>query len=528
MKRFISFFMVLTLLVLCAVSFSACGEGEVADDESSADGSVASEETQVVATDAVLPDVKGKTEAEAKAELETAGFEVLTAYCYSDVAKDTVVAQSKVVGEAYDLGTQIVIQVSNGLTAQESALVEMRDPLVDSREVLAVGANADYEPLNYENMKGIWISQLDLIPVYKDVDTGIQRDEAEFTALIKQIYKNVADAGFNTVIVQLHPDCDSMYPSENFPWSDYLFSGYGNTSIYDLLPILIDEAHALDLSFQAWINPMRACLETEMEFVNVRYPIKQWYLDEEKKSTYLFTDNKRLYLNPAYEEVRNYVVSVAQEICRYYDVDGIHMDDYFYPSNNPNYDKAAFEAQGEHRLLKNFRINNVNTLVKQLYDAVKAENPKMLFGISPAGEIDNNLNNLSADVKTWCQKEGYIDYICPQIYFGWQHGSVPFDKLSERWFEMKTCDSVQMILGTTLHKVGKSDTWAGAGKEEWVENSDVLKKSFEYINSNLDKVDGFAIFSYQYIWDAITGERVDYTKAEVDGFMPVMQGLKWE
>ena len=204
------------------------------------------------------------------------------------------------------------------------------------------------------------------------------------------------------------------------------------------------------------------------------------------------------------------------------------MDDYFYPSADTSYDKEAFDAQTEFGSLIDFRKNNVNLLVKQIYDAVKAENKDMLFGISPAGNISNNMNTLGADVKTWCSTPGYVDYICPQIYFGFNHSTVPFDRLSQQWIAMNTEESVDMVLGLSLHKVGANDQYAGAGATEWVENSDILKRSFEWIGENLDTVDGFCMFSYQYMFDPVTGERVEYTSAEVDGFLPVMQGISWE
>jgi len=495
-------------------------------------------------------DFKGQKVAEALKMLSDAGYtNVKTVSAHKEgVLKDVVIAQSKTALKNYGVNDLIVLQVSNGLTAAESAKTPIEDPLLAEREKLEQGANSDYKPLNYDNMKGMWLSQLDLIPVYYDYENDVQRTEDDFAARIDLIMKNLKDSGFNTVVVQVHPDCDSMYLSEYYPWSDYLNGNsnrdqhqvsltedkatftkraYGNTSMYDLMPIMIDAAHKYQLSFQAWINPMRACAIDEMEFVNDSYPIKQWYNDPEKASTYLFKTTRRIYLNPAYEEVRSYIVSVAAEICRYYDVDGVHMDDYFYPAADPSYDKTAFEAQSEFLTVKDFRKNNVNVLVKAIYDAVKAENKDMLFGISPGGNIDTNMNTLSADVQTWCSTAGYVDYICPQIYFGFEHSTVPFDKLSERWIDMTTEESVKMVLGITMHKIGKNDTYAGAGAFEWEDNSDILKRSFEWVKNNTATVDGICMFSYQYMFDALTGERVDYTKAEVDGYLPVMNSLPW-
>lgn len=536
--------LLIMLLALCmTLSMAACG----GDTDKDAASEEISEESVTVSE---LPDVKGMTVDEALSAVEEAGYtNVKTVLCHKEGStKDTVVAQSKTPGAVYDGNGIIVLQVSNGLTAAESAKTEIIDPLLEAREELEQGANADYKPLNYDNMKAMWLSQLDLIPVYYDEENGLQRTEDDFAAKIDTVMKNLKDSGFNTVVVQVHPDCDSMYLSEYYPWSDYMNGNsnrkadqelkdddaakitattYGNTSLYDLMPIMIDAAHKYELSFQAWINPMRAYAINEIEFVNDSYLIKQWYNDPEKSQTYLFQTTRRVYLNPAYEEVRQYIVNVATEICRYYDVDGVHMDDYFYPDNDPIYDAAAFEAQDDFITLIEFRRNNINTLVKQIYDAVKAENPDMLFGISPGGNINTNMNSLAADVKTWCSTPGYVDYICPQIYFGFEHATVPFDKLSQDWINLNTEESVDMVLGLCMHKIGREDQYAGAGRYEWQENSDILKRSFEWMAERLDTVDGFCIFSYQYMFNPVTGEKVDYTTAEVDGFLPVMQGINW-
>ena len=562
-------FLILLLTASTVLSFAACGTDEktsspksnnkadvsaevsaedVASEVSTED--ITSDESTELPSTVELPDVKGMTETEAVAAVKAAGYtNVQTVPCHKEGSvAGTVVAQSKTPGGVYKGDGMIILQVSNGLSAADSAATQISDPLLAARQELEQGANADYKPINYGNMKAIWLSQLDLIPVYYDYENGTQRTEDDFSAKIDVIMENVKGCGFNTVVVQVHPDCDSMYLSKNYPWSDYLngngnrdanqnlkdddaakvtASTYGNTSLYDLMPIMIDAAHKYGLSFQAWINPMRACAIEEMAYINDAYPIKQWYNDPEKSTTYLFKTSRRIYLNPAYEEVRDYIVSVAVEICRYYDVDGIHMDDYFYPSSDASYDLGAFKAQDEYSALIDFRKNNINMLVKQIYGAVKAENADMLFGISPAGNISNNMNTLAADVKTWCSVAGYVDYICPQIYFGFDHATVPFDKLSQQWIDMNTEESVDMVLGLSLHKIGKKDQYAGVGMDEWMENSDILKRSYEWIADNLNNVDGFCMFSYQYIFDPVTGERVDYTAKEVDGFLPVMQGISW-
>lgn len=536
MKKTLSLILALILLL----GFTSCTDEEVIE---------SSEEI------AVIPDVAGKTAEEAVKAMSDAGYtNVKTVSAHkAGVNKNIVIAQSVSAGVAFDTDALVILSVSNGLSAEESAKTPIADPLLDSREELSVGANADYKPLNYDNVIGIWLSQLDLIPVYYDYEKDVQRTQDDYSARLDKIMSNIKESGFNTVYVQVHPDCDSMYLSKLYPWTDYLNGNsnrdqyqtllsedtsvladrsYGNTSLYDPLPIMIEAAHKYGLSFQAWINPMRAYALDEVAYVNDSYKIKQWYNDAEKKNTYLFQTHTRLYLNPAYEEVRQYIVDVAAELCRYYDVDGIHMDDYFYPDKNASYDKAAFEAQKDNEdgkaTLSDFRKYNVNVLVKALYDAVKSENKDMLFGISPGGNISRNMTELSADVQTWCRLSGFIDYIIPQIYWGFDHKTAAFDSMSEQWINMKTADSVDLIIGIGMHKIGKTDSYAGdTGKTEWIDKNDILKRSFEWVDANIEDIDGTCIFSYQYMFDPLTGERVEYTKTETDGFLPVMQSLQW-
>lgn len=545
MKKIIA----LLLAALMLVGFAACSDGD--EPAQSSDPSATSSEEAVNE----LPSVVGKTAEEAVAAISAAGYtNVKTVYAHKDgVAKDVVIAQSKTADAVYDADALILLQISNGLSAEDSAKTPIEDPLLAGRETLSAGANADYQPLNYDNIKGIWLSQLDLIPAYYDYDNEVQRTEDDYVAKIDKIMSNIKDCGFNTVFVQVHPDCDSMYVSSLYPWSDYLNGNsnrnqnqvllsddakvladrsYGNTSLYDPMPIMIEAAHKYGLSFQAWINPMRGYALDEVAYVNDSYTIKQWYNDEEKSSTYLFQTKTRLYLNPAYEEVRQYIVDVAVEICRYYDVDGIHLDDYFYPDNNTQYDKTAFNAQkdsedGFDNVLA-FRRNNVNLLVKALHDAVKAENKDMLFGISPGGNIQTNMTSLCADVETWCSTDGYIDYIMPQIYWGFDHATAAFDAMCDKWITLTTAESVDVIIGTCMHKIGKEDTYAGEdGKTEWIDKDDILKRSFEWIERNKEYVDGTCVFSYQYLFDVLTGEQVEYTKAQADNYLPVMQALAW-
>ena len=487
-----------------------------------------------------VPDVTGFTEKKAKETLEAYGLTPISVpHTGSASDKGMVLTQSFAPGFEVSAGTTVSISVSNGMAPKDSALVPMTDPLVKNRKTLKEGANSDYVPVNYDNVKAIWLSQLDLCQDYADGDdystywagkavyydgkAKHQTYQNEFTDYIKTIMKNIKDSGFNTVMVQVHPDSDSMYPSALYPWSDYMLAGYGSVSGYDLLQIMLDEAHAQGLSFHAWINPMRCMTETEIQKVNISYPIRQWYEDETKKNTDLFKSGSRLYLNPAYEEVRKYIIDVAAEIVRYYDVDAIHMDDYFYPDAKTTYDETAFKSQSEFKTVNQFRIHNIDLMVKGMYEAIKRENPKVLYGISPRGSVEQSKNELGADVEKWVSNDGYVDYIVPQIYFGFLHKTSAFDKMTDMWAKITTSKTVKLIIGIGIYKQNKYDTYAGTdeAKNEWKTYDDIAKREIEYLDGKRN-TNGFCIFSYQYIFNMSSGELNPNNKPESNNFLPVI------
>jgi uncharacterized lipoprotein YddW (UPF0748 family) len=280
---------------------------------------------------------------------------------------------------------------------------------------------------------------------------------------------------------------------------------------------------------------MRAMKDAEIGLVSDRFAIKQWYDDGTKNGTYLVKVGANWYLNPAYAEVRQLILDGAKEILQNYDVDGLHMDDYFYPTTDASFDATAYnayKASGGTKDLANWRREQLNILVKGLFDMTKSVNGDLLFGISPAGNYNTVYNNQYADIYTWCGTAGYLDYICPQVYFGMEHGSFDFVKVATTFQSMIKTDSVKLIIGMSLGKAqaaysGGEDTWAGTGKREWIEHQDVLKRELAY-TKNLDKCVGVAIFCYQYFYDPKTGAEVVATQAERSHFIPLLKTITWQ
>ncbi len=380
------------------------------------------------------------------------------------------------------------------------------DSVLENRGFADTGANKEYKPLNYDVIKACWISQFDFDAVY--YSSRRQRSESSFTSLVETAYDNLISLGFNTVIVQVRPNADSFYPSAYYPWSYYVLGSYGKTAKYDPIEIMVEKAHERGLSFHAWINPMRGMSSSNLSKISKEYIMTSWVGTRK-----LYQYNSINYLNIAYEDVRQLIIDGVSEIVRNYDVDGVHIDDYFYFGETPEYDDdeyAIAKASNSKLTKKQFRYNNLNALVSGIYSAIKRENENVLFGVSPAGNLNSMSATYYADVKTWLSQDGYLDYIMPQIYFGMEHDTWSFSDTYERWAKITTNPNIRFTCGMTFGKAengydGIGDTYAGSGYSEWIDNKDVFKKCFEYAVGRSD-FSGYAVFCYEYMFDPVTGE----------------------
>lgn len=385
---------------------------------------------------------------------------------------------------------------------------------------------SSYAALNHRDMKAIWLSQYDLSPIYLSGD--VQRPEGDFAARMAHVLDNVAASGFNTVFLQLRPNADSMYPSEHYPASAYVTGQLGREMQYDPVAIIVALAHQRNLSIHAWINPLRGMAQEEIALVDSRYAIRRWYDSPQVRKKYLIAVDGKWYLNPAYSDVTDLIVAGAQEALSRYAFDGLHLDDYFYPTTDPSFDALAYNAFGNGKTLADFRRGNINLLVRRLYDLTHASGQGRIFGISPAGNHETVYNSQYADIYTWCAKEGYVDYICPQVYFGLEHGSFDFQKVCKTYSDMIKAEHVDLVVGMTFGKAYTGqDQWAGSGKNEWLEHDDVLKRSLQ-TTQNLPHCRGISVFCYQYLFDPLSGAPIPETAKEWQNFCPVLKDITWE
>ena len=318
--------------------------------------------------------------------------------------------------------------------------------------------------------------------------------------------ENCKNSGFNTLIVQVRPFNDALYKSELFPTSHIIAGVQGEELNYDPLKIMCDICNELDLSIHAWVNPYRVSLnETPAKLSDDNPYIKNEELGVET--------NNGIYLNPALIEVRNLIVKGVCEIIENYDVDGIQFDDYFYPTTDESFDKEQYEeycnTHTEPMSLQEWRMNNVNILIGRCYLALHRINNDIEFGISPQGNIDNN-DALGADIKTWCKDAGYIDYICPQIYFSLDNPALTFEDAVNSWIDLEYSGYCDIYIGLAGYKAGTDDSDEGT----WKDKDDILKKEIEYIRK-YSQIKGFMLYSYDCL-------EQDVAKQEIENVMSIL------
>ncbi len=443
-----------------------------------------------------LPELSSGTEAYT---LQTESPEETTRYETSETAAPKITeAAPEITTTAPEITTAFsetttAAPVTTTTTAAPTTAAAVPVTAAETYRASVFGTNS-YSALNFREQKGIWISYLEYGSILQN------KSASSFRKSIGKYFDNIRELGFNTVYTQVRAYGDAYYASELFPSGDRFNGTMGTDQSFDALQIMIEEAHDRGLSLHAWINPMRLMTDKQLKALDSGYTVKQWYNDPSKKGKLIVESGGRWYLNPAYDEVVQLIADGITEIVSGYDVDGVQIDDYFYPTTSESFDKAAYNASGTGSSLSRWRINNVNVMVKRLCQAAHGANSSVVFGISPQGSVDNNYNELYADVKTWCADSSYCDYILPQVYFGFENAGLPYADTIKVWSGMVPSSKVKLVIGLAGYKVGASDTYAGAsGKNEWINNSDILSRQMSAAKE-LSNYGGVAIFRYGSIF----------------------------
>ena len=363
-------------------------------------------------------------------------------------------------------------------------------------------AQTEQTTANTDEYKAFWFSYYDYTAYrakYK------KRNATTFKKYFTQAVKKGKSLGMNCIIVHVRPFGDAMYKSKYFPWSKCISGKQGKNPGYDPLKIMTQVAHANGMKIEAWINPYRvASGSTNYKKLSTKNPARKWH-NKKKTRRNVLAYKGSLYYNPAKAQVRNLIVNGVKEIVENYDVDGIHMDDYFYPAFSSSNVNSAFDAK-EYRAstmakgkqnIVSFRREQVNMLVKAIHSAVKSIDPSVTFGISPAGNIDNLTSRYSyyVDINKWLNSSDYVDYICPQIYWGFKHPYAKFDRVTDRWMNAAKSKKVKVYIGIAVYRAGHNIGAGSAERREWRSDANILKKQVQYARKK--GCDGFAFFDYQ-------------------------------
>jgi uncharacterized lipoprotein YddW (UPF0748 family) len=337
---------------------------------------------------------------------------------------------------------------------------------------------------------GVWLSFSEL----KNMLLSENGFEKEVTA----VADNCKKLRLENIYIHVRSHCDSIFKSDFFPLTEAAAS-YD----YDIFEYMINIFHANGIKVHAWINPYRVSTATsDITQLRADSPVHKWLNDVSTENDKNICIYNGIYLNPAEENIRRLVIDGIREIATKYSVDGIHFDDYFYPTTDASFDSASYEeytkVTKKPLSLSEWRKNNVNLLISGCYSAIKYINKDITFSISPAASIENNLTELYADVEHWV-KNGYVDCIIPQLYFGFEYPlkDFRFEKLLKDWKKLMSCNSdVELLIGLASYKIG---TDASADSEEWQNKTDIIARQVELCFYD-GQVSGYVLFSYSSVF----------------------------
>ena len=358
-------------------------------------------------------------------------------------------------------------------------------------------ATADEAP---DGMRGIWVTYMEL-----SMENEAEKSEAAFRQKFAGIAAMCKNTGFNTLIVQVRPFCDALYDSKLFPPSHILSGEQGKSAGYDALKIMCAITHKLGMKLHAWVNPYRVTANQTPQKLSGDNP----YIKDKSLGLAL---ESGIILNPANEAARKLITEGVTELAENYDIDGVQFDDYFYPEDVGDSDSADYQAYLESAPengamdLQTWRESNVNLLVAETYLAVHRAKPKAVFGISPQGNLGNN-KLLCADVINWCGKRGFVDYICPQLYFSLDNPALGFEQALSQWSELEFSDSVRLYVGLAGYKAGTD-----ADEGTWLGRDSVLADELNILKKN-QKVQGFVLYSVSSLSDKDAAKEMQNLKS---------------
>jgi uncharacterized lipoprotein YddW (UPF0748 family) len=337
-------------------------------------------------------------------------------------------------------------------------------------------------------MRAAWIATVANIDWPTKKGLSAQEQQQEYVELLDHLQA----VGMNAIIMQIRPVADALYPSSYEPWSEYLSGTQGQAPqpYYNPLSFMIEEARKRGMEFHAWFNPYRASM-SESFVHSANHPINkhpEWFVQYGGK----------WYYDPGIPAAREFVFNSIMETVKHYDLDAVHFDDYFYPyriANQEFPDSASYAAYGkaDYENIEDWRRNNVDYFVEELSRRIKAEKPHVKFGISPFGVWRNiakdplgsntkagqtNYDDLFADVLKWL-REGWIDYITPQIYWHIGFDLADYKVLVDWW--SKNAYGRHLYIGQGIYRMGEKG-WEDPNE---IVNQVALNRSYPQVNGSM-------------------------------------------
>lgn len=353
-------------------------------------------------------------------------------------------------------------------------------------------AEGTFAPDGYS---AVWVSYLE----WEQMDFS---SEQAFTADVSRLLTNCANLGVKTVIVQVRPFGDALYKSAYFPYSHVMLGTQGADPGFDPLAVVVTGAHAAGLRVEAWVNPYRVRLNAQKPpELAADNPAVLWQADP-ATAGYVHEVDEGLYYDPGVPAVRELIENGVRELVQNYELDGIQFDDYFYPTTDESFDADTYAQYGGGLSLAEWRRGNVNTLVREVYALIKAEKPACTFGISPSGNIANNTEQQYSDVAAWLSQAGYVDYLMPQIYWGFGYtsasgsGEFAFENCLAEWAALERAPSVSLYVGLGAYRIGDGDG-SDATKAEWNSGENLARM----VRALGGKAQGFALYRYDFLYN---------------------------
>lgn len=332
--------------------------------------------------------------------------------------------------------------------------------------------------------KAIFISYIELQEYIKNNDINISKRN------INKMISNIKESNLNTIILQVRSNADAIYDSKIYPYSIYISNEEGKKT-FDVLDYFIKESHKNNIKLIAWINPYRVRTNTNIDSITSNSPAYKYI-----NTDYLYINNG-IYFNPSKKEVEDLIVEGVEEVLNY-EVDGILFDDYFYPDSNIDIEDYNEYKKNNNISLEEYHLNIINNMVKRVHSKCKSKN--ISFGISPDGNIDNNYNKNMADVRLWMKSNDYIDFIMPQVYYGFYNSTKAYINVIREWEDLLINDKIDFYVALAFYKVGVEDKYAKDGRDEWIINDNIIMREV-LLSRNIKNYKGFSLFRYDNVFD---------------------------